>query len=265
QATQAAKEAHAAKAMQAARAAQDAKDVQTAKLAQAEQAAKEIQMARAARSARVAQEAQLAEAAKVAQAAKVAREAQAAKLAQAGQAAKEAQAAKVAQSAKEAQASRVALITPAAQEVQLAQPAVTVALARPLAAPAQTPTIEPSGRLNLADAQPVLNQLIQSMQAGRGDELLRGLDRSVRNSGGAADLVNAYNLLVGGSRAVRLGPVKLHGRSSADQLAVDGVVHLVLQDQGQPPPVRELHLRALFVQRDGKVVMTELSSGGARP
>lgn len=82
---------------------------------------------------------------------------------------------------------------------------------------------------------------------------------------GAADLVNAYNLLVSGSRAVRLGPVQLRARPNADQLAVDGVVQLVLQDQGQPPLVRELHLRVLFAQRDGQVVMTELSAGGARP
>ena len=103
------------------------------------------------------------------------------------------------------------------------------------------------------------------MQAGRGDELLRGLDRSIRQSSGAADLVSAYNFLVGGSGAVRLGPVQLRGRPTADQLAVEGVVQLVLHDQGQPPPVRELRLRALFAQHDGQVVLTELSTGNARP
>ena len=265
QAARAAQEAQLAEAAKVAQAAKVAKEAQAAKLAQAEQAAKEIQIAKAAQAARAAQEAQLAEAAKVAQTAKVAKEAQAAKLAQAATEARIVQAAKVVQAAKEAQATRVALTTPVTQEVQLAQPVLAVALVKPLAVPPQSPAIEPSARLNLADAQPALNQLIQSMQAGRGDELLRGLDRSVRHSGGAADLVNAYNLLVGGSRAVRLGPVKLRGRPNADQLAVDGVVQLVLQDQGQPPPVRELHLRALFVQRDGQVVMTELSTGGARP
>lgn len=110
-----------------------------------------------------------------------------------------------------------------------------------------------------------MSQLIQAMQGGRGEELLSGLDRSVRQSEGAAGLVNAYNLLVGDSRAVRLGPVQLRSHPNADQLVVDGIVQLVLHDQGQPPPVRELRLRALFAQRGGQVVMTGLSTGGARP
>ena len=118
---------------------------------------------------------------------------------------------------------------------------------------------------NLVDAQPALNQLIQSMQAGRGEDLLRGLERSVSRSSGASDLVNAYNLLIGGSRAVRVGRVQLRSRPAGDQLTVDGVVQLILQDQGQPLPVRELQLRAAFVMRDGEVVMTELSTSGSRP
>ena len=108
----------------------------------------------------------------------------------------------------------------------------------------------------------MLNQLIQTMPAGRGEDLLRGLEPSIRRSSGAADLVNAYNFLVGGSRAVKLGPVQLRAHPDADQLVVDGLVQLVLHDQGQPPPVRELRLRATFVQRDGRVVLTALSAGG---
>ena len=154
----------------------------------------------------------------------------------------------------------------AAQEVTVAQ--AVASLKPPVAAlqlPQSAPASEPTGRLSLVDAQPALNQLIQAMQAGRGEDLLRGLDRSVRQSAGAADLVNAYNFLVGGSRSVRLGPVQLRSRPNADQLAVDGVVQLVLHDQGQPPPLRELRWRAMFAQRDGQVVMTEISAGGARP
>ncbi|NML86958.1 hypothetical protein [Polaromonas sp.] len=74
--------------------------------------------------------------------------------------------------------------------------------------------------------------------------------------------MNAYNFLIGSSRAVKLGPVQLRAHTNADQLAVDGLVQLVLNDQGQPPPVRELRLRATFVQRDGRVVITELSAAG---
>ena len=130
--------------------------------------------------------------------------------------------------------------------------------------PAQ-PVNDAPAKLSLVDAQPALNQLIQSMQAGRGEELLRGLDRSLSRSSGATDVVNAYNVLIGGSRAVRVGRIQLRGRPVADYLTVDGVVQLILQDQGQPLPVRELPLRATFVLRDGQVVMTELSTSNARP
>jgi len=203
------------------------------------------------------------------------------------QMAKDPQAAKVAQAAKSAQASKVTPVTLNAQESQMALAAKSVQPSRlspevPVAqavvaavsfkSPVNTPTsslslpvIEPTGRPSLVDVQPALNQLIQAMQAGRGEELLHGLDRSLRQSRGVADLVSVYNILVGSSTAVRLGPVQLRSRPSADQLAVDGVVQLVLQDQGSPSPVRELRWRALFSQRDGQVVMTELSAGGFRP
>ena len=127
------------------------------------------------------------------------------------------------------------------------------------------PVSDAAAKPNLVDAQPALNQLIQSMQAGRGEDLLRGLERSISRSSGAADLVSAYNLLIDGSRAVRVGRVQLRGRPNGDQLAVDGVVQLILQDQGHPLPVRELQLRAAFAMRDGQVVMTELSTSGSRP
>ena len=147
--------------------------------------------------------------------------------------------------------------------------AIEVASMTGNAAPVKLLPIQPvsdaAAKPNLVDAQPTLNQLIQSMQAGRGEDLLRGLERFVSRSSGAADLVNAYNLLIGGLQAVRVGRVQLLSRPSGDQLTVDGVVQLILQDQGQPLPIRELQLRAAFVMRDGQAVMTELSTSGSRP
>jgi len=209
----------------------------------------------------------------VSKVAKAAKEIQTAKVAQAvkkSQAEKEAQAVNVAQAAKAAQAAKVAqAFRPAPQAVPVAQPVATKVSFKPAAAALQPtqpqPVSEPAAQFSLVDAQPALNQLMQSMQAGRGEDMLRGLDRSVRQSKGAADLVHAYNFLVGGSRAVRVGPVQLRSRLDADQLAVDGVVQLILQDQGQPSPVRELRWRALFAQHDGQVVMTELSTRGGQP
>lgn len=143
--------------------------------------------------------------------------------------------------------------------------ALTVVAAQPAQAAGVKADLQPSTVPSLADAQPILSQLIQAMQSGRGEDMLNGLDRSLRQSSGAVELVLAYNHLVGGSRAIRLGAVQLKSRPLADRLVIDGVVPLVLQDQGQPAPIRELRLRALFTQRGGQAVLTELSAGESRP
>ena len=136
-------------------------------------------------------------------------------------------------------------------------PRVALAASRPVSEPVRNPS--------LAEAQAAMGDLIQAMQGGQGEDVLRSLERGLRQSGGAIDLVNAYKVLIGDSRAVRLRTVRLRGRPDADQLVVDGTVQLVLNDQGQPPPVRELRLRAAFALRGGQVVMTEISTGGPRP
>ena len=156
-------------------------------------------------------------------------------------------------------------VVPAVPALSVAPVAAAVASLAPMPITALPPARETTPPLSLADAQTALSQLINNMQSGRGEALLVGLDRAVRQSSGAAELVLAYNYLVGNSRAIKLGPVQLNSRPLADQLVVEGNVQLLLQDQGQPPPVRELRLRALFAQRGGQVVMTELSAGGARP
>ena len=118
---------------------------------------------------------------------------------------------------------------------------------------------------SLADAQLPMNQFLQALQSGAADEILKGLDRPVRQSSGAADVVQAYTHLIGASRLITLGPVKLRSRPQADRLVIDGVVQLILQDQGKPSPIRELRLRAQFARRGDSVVMTELSTAEGRP
>jgi len=228
---------------------------------------KESKAAQKAEAARLIQQAATAKAERAVLVAKEARTA--ARLQQLAQAVQQAPAKNpvpLAQPAVELIATKPAQIAKAAQDapapaVAWVEPATPVAR---LAQPQPQPLIEPAARISLADAQPLLNQFIQAMQGGRGEDVLRGVERSLRQSAGAADFVNAYNALVDGSRAVRLGPVQLHSRPASGQLAVEGVVQLVLHDQGQPLPVRELRWRALFAQRDGQVVMTELSPGGVR-
>ncbi|MES2979251.1 MAG: J domain-containing protein [Pseudomonadota bacterium] len=115
---------------------------------------------------------------------------------------------------------------------------------------------------SVMDAQLLLTHVINGMQSGRGEEILSGLDRSLRHSPGAVELAGAYDKLVDGSRGVTLGQVQLQGTPQADQLTVDGVVQLIVQTPGQPARTRELRLRAGFVQRNGQAVMTSLGQGG---
>ena len=288
QLAQRAQEAEVARLAKSVKAAQDAMTTEAAQAAALKQAqlAHEATLVRAKLAAVASQTASETRAATLlVQAAKAAQEVQASKPANEEKAAKLAQAALPPQPSRAAQASLEARpVKPSqlARPVQEAQLALAVQLPKTPEVSATeavsmnviAPSVKPlpaqlvndaAVKLSLVDAQPALNQLIQSMQAGRGEDLLRGLERSVSRSGGATDLVNAYNVLIGGSRAVRVGRVQLRGRPAADQLNVDGVVQLILQDQGQPMPVRELQLRAAFVLRDGQVVMTELSTSGSRP
>lgn len=253
-------------------ASRDAKEAEIAKLAQAEklaQLAQQAKVAKLAQSVKAAQDARMVE---VAQAAalkelQLAHEATLARARLTAQASLEFKAVKSTQLARPIQETQLILSTRLANipEVSATEVASMTGNAVPVKLLPIQPVSDAAAKPNLVDAQPALNQLIQSMQAGRGEDLLRGLERSVSRSSGAADLVNAYNLLIGGSRAVRVGRVQLRGRPTGDQLTVDGVVQLILQDQGQPLPVRELQLRAAFVMRDGQVVMTELSTNGSRP
>ena len=285
---QLAQQAKVAKLAQSVKAAQDAKLVEVARAAALKelQLAHESKLAQAKLTALAAQTLQDTRAATLlVQTAKAAQEVQASKLVKEEKAAKQAQTALLLQASKTAQASlefkavKSSQLARSIQETQLtltarlpnkAEVLATEVVSMPWNAASVKPlpiqsVSDAAAKPNLVDAQPALNQLIQSMQAGRGEDLLRGLERSVSRSSGASDLVNAYNLLIGGSRAVRVGRVQLRSRPAGDQLTVDGVVQLILQDQGQPLPVRELQLRAAFVMRDGQVVMTELSTSGSRP
>ena len=246
------------------------RDDDGAAASQQAQQARQSQVVRASTDAKEAEIAQLIQAEKLAQLAQQAKLAQMALLLQASKRAqtslefKAAESTQLARLIQEKQLTLTARLPNNAEVIATEVPSMT-ANAAPVKLLAIQSVSDAAAKPNLVDAQPALNQLIQSMQTGRGEDLLRGLERSVSRSSGASDLVNAYNLLIGGSRAVRVGRVKLRSRPIGDQLSVDGVVQLILQDQGQPLPVRELQLRAAFVMRDGQVVMTELSTSGSRP
>jgi hypothetical protein len=157
---------------------------------------------------------------------------------------------------------------PAAAPVAAAPVARVEPPARPLAVVAAAPVVEqpkpieaPSPRLVVADVQPLFVALLQSMQAGGADAVTRGLDRNLRGSEGVEQLTRVYRHLIGQSTSIKVGQVQMRGKPDGDQLVVDGVIQLLLQDQGSPAPVRELRVRAVFARQAGQVAMTQLSAG----
>jgi DnaJ domain len=148
--------------------------------------------------------------------------------------------------------------TPVKPEVAAKATAVAAALPVPEAKPVEAPP----QKLTVADVQPLFVSILQAMQTGKAEALTQGLDRAVRNSEGAMHLTQVYRHLIGGSSEIKVGQVQLRGKPDADQIAVDGVVRLHLLDQGQPAPVRELRMRAVFARQAGQIVLTQLSTGG---
>jgi hypothetical protein len=142
-----------------------------------------------------------------------------------------------------------------------AQPPALAAMALPAArAPAAAEVATPATPVSMADVQPLLGHVLGALQSGRGEQVLRWVERPTRQGDGADSFVQTYNRVVANSRSVRLGPVQFSGRSAGEQLLVDGVVLLHLQDENQQPATRELVLRAQFASRGGQPVMTQLTA-----
>lgn len=142
--------------------------------------------------------------------------------------------------------------------------AVTQASPQPARAGATTVAVNEAaplaGRLGMEDVQPLLGQVLGVLQSGRGEQVLRWVERPVRPGDGADGFVLAYNRAVVNARAVRLGAVRFSGRPVGDGLQVDGLVTLHLQDEYQQASTRELVLRAQFAARGGQAVLTRLNA-----
>jgi hypothetical protein len=89
--------------------------------------------------------------------------------------------------------------------------------------------------------------------------LLAAIDPPVRASAGATRLVQTYAEAVKGAEEVKMGSLQLRSRVESGQLVVEGAVHFVLLDQGRTPAIRELRLRAQYVQRGHDVVLTGIA------
>lgn len=140
---------------------------------------------------------------------------------------------------------------------------VPAATATPSALPASkvTVTLLPAMPTpTLADAQPVLTQVLQVLESGSGDQLLRLLDGDARRQPAAQALSRQYEQLVRGGRPVHVGQVDFKGEPrEGGVLLVTGQIRLHTGEPTIGSFGQKLVVRAEFAQREGKVQLTGLS------
>jgi hypothetical protein len=112
----------------------------------------------------------------------------------------------------------------------------------------------------LADAQPLLTQVLQMLETGSGEQLLRLLDSEARKQPAAQALSRQYEQLVKGGRPVRLSQADFQGEPrEGGVLLVTGRIRLHAGEPTIGSFGQKLVVRAEFAQRGGKVQLTALS------
>jgi hypothetical protein len=127
------------------------------------------------------------------------------------------------------------------------------------AAPAPKPAPKPGP--TLVEAQPLLSQLLQVMESGRGERILNMLDAEARSKPAAQALSRQYDTLVDGARPVRVSHVELKAEPSDGRLLVVGYFRVLAGEQAIGALGKKMVLRAEFASREGTVVITGLSGG----
>lgn len=132
------------------------------------------------------------------------------------------------------------------------------------APPAQAPTpfrpVQKPGP-TLIEAQPLLSQLLQVMESGRGERILNLLDAEARNKPSAQALSRQYDSIVDGARPVRVSHVELKAEPGDGRLLVVGYFRVLAGEQTIGSLGKKMVLRAEFASREGNVVLTGLSGG----
>jgi hypothetical protein len=127
------------------------------------------------------------------------------------------------------------------------------------AAPPPRPALKPGP--TLMEAQPLLSQLLQVMESGRGERILNLLDAEARNKPSAQALSRQYDSLVDGARPVRVSHVEFKAQPGDGRLLVVGYFRVMAGEQTIGSIGKKMVLRAEFVSREGNVVITGLSGG----
>jgi hypothetical protein len=114
--------------------------------------------------------------------------------------------------------------------------------------------------ITLDQVQPLLTNVLQSLQSGRSEQVLQWLERPARQGDAAARFVAAYNQSLAGYRVTGLGPMGFSSRFTGGQLVVDGMVQLALVDERQQASSKDFRLRAYFLSRDSTPVLARLEA-----
>lgn len=130
-------------------------------------------------------------------------------------------------------------------------PAAPLSATRAVAQAAAAPTLN--------DAQPLLTQMLQLLETGSGDQLLRLLEAEGRQAASAQALSRQYEQLVRGARPVRLSHVEFRSEARDGVLLVTGRIRLHAGEPTIGSHGERLLVRAEFVSRGGKVLLTGLS------
>lgn len=146
-----------------------------------------------------------------------------------------------------------AIAAPIAAVVPSVAPTPVQATAPPRPAPKPGPT--------LMEAQPLLSQLLQVMESGRGERILNLLDPDARSKPSAQALSRQYDMLVDGARPVRVSHVEFKAEPGDGRLLVVGYFRVLAGEQTIGSLGKKMVLRAEFASREGNVVITGLSGG----
>lgn len=111
----------------------------------------------------------------------------------------------------------------------------------------------------LSEAQPLLTQVLQMLETGSGEQLLRLLDPKARQAPAAQELSRSFEQMVRGARPVRLTQVEFKGEPRDGVLLVTGRIRLHAGEPTIGSYGQKLVLRAEFASRGGHVMLTGLS------
>lgn len=158
-----------------------------------------------------------------------------------------------------------ASVLPPTPAVTLAMPNAATSGPAPAQAPAEAARITTAAAYpvspTLAEAQPLLTQLLQMLETGSGEQLLRLLDADARSHPSAQAFSRHYERLVRGGRPVRLSHVDFRGEPRDGVLLVTGRIRLHAGEPTIDSHGERIVVRAEFASRGGRVMLTGLEGG----